>query len=211
MVKRKRLYIAYGSNMNLEQMAFRCPTAKMVGTTFLRNWQLIFCGVASVERFHGGKVPVVVWELQPEDECALDIYEGWPRMYRKETVRVALNGKLVRAMIYIMNSSRQNPPGTGYYNTIRDGYKSAGFDVNILREAAERSRKKERNPMNPTVREQILAVRATGKTNMLDINGVQRVAYDMEFYERVNFIEDDRKAYVNFIFTGKTGKEEETQ
>ena len=56
--------------------------------------------------------------------------------------------------------------------------------------------------MNPTIKEQILEVRDTGKCNMLSINEVQRVAYDMEFYELVNFIEDDRKAYVNFIFKG---------
>ena len=27
----KRLYIAYGSNINLEQMANRCPNSKVVG------------------------------------------------------------------------------------------------------------------------------------------------------------------------------------
>ena len=30
MEKRKK-YIAYGSNLNLEQMARRCPTAKVIG------------------------------------------------------------------------------------------------------------------------------------------------------------------------------------
>lgn len=58
--------------------------------------------------------------------------------------------------------------------------------------------------MTETVREQILAVRANGGANMLDINAVQRIAHDMDFYELVCFIEDDRKAYVNFIFTGET-------
>ncbi|GHU52479.1 hypothetical protein FACS1894132_02210 [Clostridia bacterium] len=61
--------------------------------------------------------------------------------------------------------------------------------------------------MNSTIKEQILAVRDTGATNMLDTNTVQRVAFDMEFYELVNFIEDDRKAYARFIMTGKTEKE----
>jgi hypothetical protein len=58
--------------------------------------------------------------------------------------------------------------------------------------------------MNSTIKEQILVIRDTGKTNMLDINAVQRIAFDMNFYELVNFIEDDRKAYIQFIFTGKT-------
>ena len=53
-----------------------------------------------------------------------------------------------------------------------------------------------------------MAVRATGKCNMFSVNEVQRVAYDMDFYELVNFIEDDRKAYSRFILTGKTEEEE---
>ena len=52
--------------------------------------------------------------------------------------------------------------------------------------------------------EQILAVRATAETNMFDANAVQRIAHDMEFYELVCFIEDDRNAYSTFILTGKT-------
>ena len=117
----RRLYIAYGSNLNIRQMAGRCPTAKVVGSTVMRNWRLVFNGVASIERCKGGKVPVLVWDIQPKDEEALDIYEGWPRLYRKETVRITLNGKQVRAFVYIMNNNRPSPPGSSYYNTIREG------------------------------------------------------------------------------------------
>jgi len=198
----RRLYLAYGSNMNLRQMSHRCPTAKVVGKALMRNWRLLFCGAATIERFKGSNVPVLVWELQPKDEAALDAYEGWPRMYRKESVRVTLKGKQVRAMVYIMNDTRQHPPSTGYYETIREGYISAGFDVNILREAAHSSNRKGGTTMDSTIKEQIMAVKKTGETNMLDVNAVQRIAYDMEFYELVNFIEDDRKAYSRFIMTG---------
>jgi len=58
--------------------------------------------------------------------------------------------------------------------------------------------------MSDKVREQILAIRATGLTNMFDTIMVQRIANDMNFYELVIFIEDHRKEYVNFILTGKT-------
>jgi len=50
------------------------------------------------------------------------------------------------------------------------------------------------------IKEQIQKVRATGLVNMLDIKGVQRVAFDNEFYELVCLIEDDKQAYINFIF-----------
>ena len=31
-MSKKQLYIAYGSNINLEQMAYRCPHSKVLGT-----------------------------------------------------------------------------------------------------------------------------------------------------------------------------------
>ena len=56
--------------------------------------------------------------------------------------------------------------------------------------------------MSNTVKEQILAVRETGETNMFDTNTVQRIAFDRGFYELVDFIETDRKIYSTFILTG---------
>ena len=56
--------------------------------------------------------------------------------------------------------------------------------------------------MTEKVRVQLLAVRATGLTNMFDTNAVQRIAYDMEFYELVTFIDEHKKEYVNFILYG---------
>ena len=56
--------------------------------------------------------------------------------------------------------------------------------------------------MTDKIKEQVLAIRDTGLTNMFDIHAVQKIAYDMEFYELVNFIEENRSAYVRFILTG---------
>lgn len=57
--------------------------------------------------------------------------------------------------------------------------------------------------MNDKIKEQILAIRKTGITNMFDIRVVQRIAYEMNFYELVDFLETNRKAYVDFILYGK--------
>ncbi len=57
--------------------------------------------------------------------------------------------------------------------------------------------------MNATVREQILAVRDSGETNMLDTRMVQAIADRMGFYELVVYIEEHKREYVSFIFTGK--------
>ena len=147
MKRRSRLYIAYGSNLNLEQMKHRCPTAEVVGSTMLHSWKLWFRGgaggaVATIEREKDGKVPVLVWRIQPQDELALDRYEGFPYLYRKEMRRIALNGKRAYAMVYIMNETRHpyGTPSNSYLYTIQDGYMDAGFDINILHEAVSRSK-----------------------------------------------------------------------
>lgn len=151
--RKHRYYIAYGSNLHLEQMACRCPSATVAGKSVMYGWTLRFRGrpwdhgVGTIERQKGGKVPILIWNLTPPDEAALDIYEGWPSWYRKEVVRVYLNGRQIRAMVYIMNEDRcvYRPPSAGYYNTIREGYETAGFDVSILSKAAEETRKLSEN------------------------------------------------------------------
>ena len=57
--------------------------------------------------------------------------------------------------------------------------------------------------MTDKVREQILAVRATGRTNMFDTNAVQVIADEMHFYELVVFIEEHKDKYARFILTGE--------
>ena len=56
--------------------------------------------------------------------------------------------------------------------------------------------------MTEKIREQIMAIRESGVTNMIDINRVQVAANERGFYELVVFIEENRKAYVHFIFFG---------
>lgn len=57
--------------------------------------------------------------------------------------------------------------------------------------------------MYDKVREQILAIRNTGLTNMFDLPVVQRLSFERDYYELVNFIEENRTAYCNFIMTGE--------
>lgn len=50
---------------------------------------------------------------------------------------------------------------------------------------------------------QILSIRNSGRTNMLDTYEVQKIAYELDFYELVCFIEENRSLYFNFIVTGR--------
>lgn len=141
----KTLYIAYGSNLNLPQMAFRCPTAKVAGISKIKDYELLFrgggnCSVATVEPLKASSVPVLLWTLKGKDVQALDRYEGYPYLYRKEILDVELKGKTVPAMIYLMNDGHPfGSPSDNYLNTIMEGYKSAGFDTEFLEQAVEKS------------------------------------------------------------------------
>ncbi|WP_024345929.1 gamma-glutamylcyclotransferase family protein [Lacrimispora indolis] len=144
-MKNETLYIAYGSNLNLPQMAYRCPTAKVVGASEIKDYELLFRGsrssaVATVEPLAGSSVPVLLWKIRPQDELALDRYEGYPNFYRKELFPVELSGRSVNAMVYVMNDGYPlGAPSDYYLNTILEGYKSAGFDSDFLEQAVEKS------------------------------------------------------------------------
>ena len=57
--------------------------------------------------------------------------------------------------------------------------------------------------MDEKVKEQILAIRDTGLTNMLDVNTVQRLAYEKDFHELALYLENHPKEYVIFILASE--------
>ena len=57
--------------------------------------------------------------------------------------------------------------------------------------------------MTDEIKRQILEIRASGLTNMFDVTMVQCIAFERDFYELVNYLEENRKGYVRFILTGE--------
>jgi len=136
---KKQLYIAYGSNINLEQMAFRCPHSKVVGASEIKDYELEFRGVATIVPKENASVPVLIWELDERDRPTLNRYEGWPRLYRQEKMEFELDGKTFEGMAYLMNYGEVAPPSQQYYNTILQGYRENGLDESYLQTALENS------------------------------------------------------------------------
>ena len=63
-----KLYVAYGSNLNMMQMGWRCPTASVVGTGKIIDYKLTFRRVATIEPCVKCEVPVAVWKIEDSDE-----------------------------------------------------------------------------------------------------------------------------------------------
>ena len=134
------LYFSYGSNINLDQMDYRCPDATIVGPVALENYELLFRrgGFATIAPCEGGKVHGLLWSITPECERSLDCYEGYPRFYVKEqvTVRDGL-GRELSVMAYVMDERFREPhlPSTTYYNGILEGYQQNRLPVTALKKA----------------------------------------------------------------------------
>ena len=130
--------------MNLEQMDYRCPNSKVICNGKLKGYQLVFNFHADVIKTSNENdfVPVVVWNIADVDWDRLDMYEGYPSYYIKETVNVILdNGKSEKAVVYVMANNRKGicPPSRGYFECIEKGYIDNGIDVEYLYEALEYS------------------------------------------------------------------------
>lgn len=143
------LYGAYGSNLNIEQMQMRCPLAEPVGTMVLHGWELKFRGVADIEASKSGAVPLGLWRITERCEQALDIYEGYPRLYTKETIGVkGIKDELgtSKVMLYMMNSDSVYPPSMPYLDTILKGYNDFGLPEDYLKNALKDSYAREERP-----------------------------------------------------------------
>lgn len=141
----KRLYVAYGSNLNIRQMKYRCPGAKLYGTGVIEDYELQFKGqphsaFATIAPKEGACVPVAVWDISEKNEQALDRYEGYPSHYFKQNVPVQLDGEEVNAMVYIMNLKMGfGLPSPYYYETVYEGYNNCELDTDVLDKAVMES------------------------------------------------------------------------
>ena len=146
----ERYYFAYGSNMNLGQMRFRCPDAEVVGNVRLEDYRLAFRGrapgngVATVLPEKGSCVDGVLWKITEACEKNLDFYEGFPNFYRKETIQVKDQaGALREVFVYTMNSPHKDVPARPskfYLDGILEGCLENGLPTKAVMDAVKRTR-----------------------------------------------------------------------
>ena len=141
---KKILYAAYGSNINLEQMAYRCPNSTVAGAAMLKGYELQFRYHATVAPNAESEVPILLWELEALDERFLDRYEGFPKYYRKEGITLELNGESVEAMVYIMNGDRPlESPTAEYYGRCEYAVSWLLCEDNVFEKDSEGEKRRE--------------------------------------------------------------------
>ena len=138
-------YLAYGSNLSLEQMAMRCPDAVVAGSAKIPGYRLLFKKsgsgfYATIEQDANCFVPALVYKISEYDEALLNRYEGYPKFYYKRYFQLAVKtlrgGRLKgnkQCMAYVLHEERQlGEPSMKYYKLLDEGYARWGFNVEIL-------------------------------------------------------------------------------
>lgn len=139
-MKKRYLYFAYGSNLNLEQMKARCPDSRIYGPGILYEFKLMFRTHLDIEKDHRSKVEGTLFEVSERDLENLDRYEGVPRYYTREPVEVTCYNKELLSFVYIMrNQTNTNLPSIQYWNVVSQGYKDCHMSRRSLYRALKRS------------------------------------------------------------------------
>lgn len=138
----KKYYLAYGSNLNLEQMKKRCHSFKVIDTINLQGYRLVYKGsednyaYLTIEKCENSYVPLALFSISLFDTIALDNYEGYPFFYSKKYFTVDVKGKEKDAFLYVMNNDNDyHIPSDEYVEICKKGYKDFNFDEAILDKA----------------------------------------------------------------------------
>lgn len=144
-----RFYLAYGSNLNLRDMSYRCKKAIPIGSTVLTNYRLVYKGSAdgyaylTIEPSKDSLVPVGIFNISFFDELRLNKYEGYPELYYKEHFPINIGNKEAKALIYIMKDNFDyHLPNDQYIDTCMMGYDYFGFDKKVLEDAFDYTKRK---------------------------------------------------------------------
>jgi len=141
------LYAAYGSNLDPSQMADRAPHSPPAGSGWLVGWRLGFGGedlgwegsIATLAESPSDQVFVMLYDLTPQDEAALDSWEGADLgLYRKLRVRVQTLEGSPLAWVYVLDAYEGGLPSARYLGIVADAAEVAGAPADYVADLRSR-------------------------------------------------------------------------
>jgi len=139
------LYAAYGSNMDPQQMAQRCPHSPTRGTGWLNGWRLTFGGegwdaaLPTVVEDRASQVFVALYDVSDHDAAILHQWEGADlELYRTVTVRISTLDGEVAAWTYVLNDFEGGTPSARTLGIIADAAEVAGAPSDYVAELRNR-------------------------------------------------------------------------
>ena len=127
------LYFAYGSNLNHFQMKRRCKDSAFIKKINLKDFRLTFRSkyrAADIEPKKNSIVPGALFEISKSDEKKLDVYEDYPKLYKK--YYFYYYKKKVMTYTMVKKSSFKFPTDR-YLSVVKRGYKDCNLDEKYLK------------------------------------------------------------------------------
>jgi gamma-glutamylcyclotransferase (GGCT)/AIG2-like uncharacterized protein YtfP len=139
------LYAAYGSNLDPQQMAERCPHSPLQNTGWLLGWRLTFGGegwdgaLPTLVEEAGSQVFVALYDMSEVDTATLDTWESADSgLYRKVTVRVVTLDGEQAAWLYVLNDFEGGTPSARTLGLLADAAEAAGAPSDYVAELRSR-------------------------------------------------------------------------
>jgi len=131
------LYFAYGSNMDRDAMATRCPASRPIGIgRLMRHRFIVFSeGYASVAHHPNSAAWGLLWDLGLSDMPALDRYESLSTgLYTKVIQPIVTAQGLRRAIVYVGRDAEPGVPKLGYMERVVEAAQALGLPSNYIAE-----------------------------------------------------------------------------
>ena len=126
-------YFAYGSNLHHLQMKRRCKDSIFLKKINLKNFRLTFRSKFRAADIEPKKKSIVLgglYEISKNDEKKLDVYEDFPKLYKK--YYFLYYGKKVMTYTMVKKSTFKFPTDR-YLNVVKQGYKDCSLDTKYLK------------------------------------------------------------------------------
>lgn len=129
-------YLAYGSNMNHQQMKKRCPGARFLRRVYVESYKFVYDGqsnsrnspVANIVSAKGGRVWGGLFEINEDNLAALDRYEDYPNSYdRSELDAKDDQNNLYKAWAYYRTGKNIGEPSEEYRGIVIEGARNCGL------------------------------------------------------------------------------------
>lgn len=131
-------YFAYGMNTNQQQMAHRCPAAKLIGPAVLPGYRFRFAHHADIVPDENFSVEGVLWYITEDCLKSLDALEGYPHYYDCQEVLVKCEGEDYFAEVYYMTPGKLDAlPSANYYKIVMEGYQQHGVNTRQITQFLE--------------------------------------------------------------------------
>lgn len=132
-------YFAYGHNTNTKEMLNRAPSAKLIGTAYIKNFKFLLKNYADIIPNDSSICHGVLYKIGLENLKELDHDEGLHVHYNRIPVPAHVGDQTYRAMAYIMDPEYHDPnsPSQEYLKIVLQGYQEHGLPMKQIKQALQ--------------------------------------------------------------------------